>query len=144
MKKLPPLNWLRSFEASARHLNFTHAAEELNLTQAAISKQIRNLEYTLGTSLFVRLPRGLELSENGAAYLPAVKESIANLPTSAIPGIPKIHIGSTNSSSLKSTCLIILIPDSVTFFYLKHCLFDINRVLFISLKSMCYPNRHII
>ena len=79
MKKLPPLNWLRSFEASARHLNFTHAASELNLTQAAISKQIRNLEYSLGTHLFVRLPRGLELSEDGAAYLPVVKDSIAKL-----------------------------------------------------------------
>lgn len=79
MKKLPPLNWLRSFEASARHLNFTHAAEELNLTQAAISKQIRNLEYSLGANLFTRRPRGLELSEDGAAYLPAVKESISTL-----------------------------------------------------------------
>lgn len=79
MKKLPPLNWLRSFEASARHLNFTHAANELSLTQAAISKQIRNLEYSLGTDLFIRLPRGLQLSEDGAAYLPAVKESIAKL-----------------------------------------------------------------
>jgi LysR family glycine cleavage system transcriptional activator len=79
MKKLPPLNWLRSFEVSARHLNFTRAANELNLTQAAISKQIRNLEYSLGTNLFVRLPRGLELSEDGAAYLPVVKDSIAKL-----------------------------------------------------------------
>jgi len=79
MKKLPPLNWLRSFEASARHLNFTHAAAELNLTQAGISKQVRNLEYSLGTDLFIRLPRGLQLSEDGAAYLPAVKESIAKL-----------------------------------------------------------------
>jgi LysR family glycine cleavage system transcriptional activator len=79
MKKLPPLNWLRSFEVSAKHLNFTRAANELNLTQAAISKQIRNLEYSLGTNLFVRLPRGLELSEDGAAYLPVVKDSIAKL-----------------------------------------------------------------
>lgn len=79
VKKLPPLNWLRAFESSARHLSFTLAANELNLTQAAISKQIKNLEFSLGVNLFVRLPRSLELSEDGAAYLPAVKESIDRL-----------------------------------------------------------------
>jgi LysR family glycine cleavage system transcriptional activator len=79
VKKLPPLNWLRAFESSARHLSFTLAASELNLTQAAISKQIKNLEFSLGVNLFVRLPRSLVLSEDGAAYLPAVKESIDRL-----------------------------------------------------------------
>lgn len=79
VKKLPPLNWLRAFESSARHLSFTLAANELNLTQAAVSKQIKNLEFSLGVNLFVRRPRSLELSEDGAAYLPAVKESIDRL-----------------------------------------------------------------
>lgn len=78
-KKLPPLNWLRSFEASARCLNFTLAAEELNLTQAAVSKQVKNLESSLGVILFKRLPRGLELTKSGAAYLPAVHEAIERL-----------------------------------------------------------------
>ena len=78
-KKLPPLNWLRSFEASARHLSFTHAATELNLTQAAISQQVKGLETQLGAALFKRLPRGLELTDAGAAYLPAVHESIERL-----------------------------------------------------------------
>lgn len=78
-KKLPPLNWLRSFEASARHLSFTHAATELNLTQAAISQQVKGLETQLGTALFKRLPRGLELTDAGAAYLPAIHESIERL-----------------------------------------------------------------
>ncbi|MBY4678120.1 transcriptional regulator GcvA [Marinobacterium arenosum] len=78
-KKLPPLNWLRSFEASARHLSFTHAATELNLTQAAISQQVKGLETQLGAALFKRLPRGLELTDAGAAYLPAVRESIERL-----------------------------------------------------------------
>ncbi|MGB0496512.1 MAG: transcriptional regulator GcvA [Kangiellaceae bacterium] len=78
-KRLPPLNWLRSFESSARHLSFTHAANELNLTQAAISQQIKGLESQLGTILFNRLPRGLELTAAGAAYLPAVHESIERL-----------------------------------------------------------------
>ena len=78
-KKLPPLNWLRSFEATARHLNFTHAAGELNLTQAAISQQVKKLETQLGMTLFKRLPRGLELTDAGKAYLPVVHECIRQL-----------------------------------------------------------------
>lgn len=78
-KRLPPLNWLRSFEAAARHLSFTHAALELNLTQAAVSQQIKALECQLGAVLFNRLPRGLELTDAGSAYLPAVHESIERL-----------------------------------------------------------------
>jgi len=50
-KRLPPLNWLRSFEAAARHLNFTLAAAELNMTQATISQQIKGLESQLGCAL---------------------------------------------------------------------------------------------
>jgi LysR family transcriptional regulator, glycine cleavage system transcriptional activator len=78
-KKTPPLNWLRSFEAAARHMSFTQAAGELNMTQAAISQQIKALEGHLGTSLFKRLPRSLELTEAGRAYLPAVHEAIERL-----------------------------------------------------------------
>lgn len=78
-KRLPPLNWLRSFEAAARHLNFTQAAAELNLTQAAISQQVKGLESQLGVSLFKRLPRGLELTEPGQAYMPVVHEAVERL-----------------------------------------------------------------
>ena len=78
-KRLPPLNWLRSFEASARLLSFTHAASELNLTQAAVSQQLKGLESQLGVTLFKRLPRGLELTEAGLAYLPIVHEAISSL-----------------------------------------------------------------
>tara|TARA_R110001583_G_scaffold305_7_gene2760 strand:- start:7451 stop:8344 length:894 start_codon:yes stop_codon:yes gene_type:complete len=78
-KRLPPLNWLRSFEATARYLSFTHAAVELNLTQAAISQQIKGLEHQLGTVLFTRLSSGLELTNAGAAYLPVVHESVERI-----------------------------------------------------------------
>ncbi|GGO81958.1 transcriptional regulator [Marinobacterium nitratireducens] len=78
-KRLPPLNWLRSFEVSARHLNFTQAATELNLTQAAISQQVKGLETQLGTPLFKRLPRGLELTDAGKAYLPPVRDAVESL-----------------------------------------------------------------
>lgn len=80
-KKLPPLNWLRAFEATARHLNFTHAAGELHLTQAAISQQVKGLESQLGMPLFKRLPRGLELTDAGKGYLPVVHECIRRLAT---------------------------------------------------------------
>lgn len=78
-KRLPPLNWLRSFEAAARHLNFTQAAAELHMTQAAISQQIKGLEAQLGCALFKRLPRGLALTDSGRAYIPGVRESIEKL-----------------------------------------------------------------
>lgn len=81
-KRLPPLNWLRAFEVSARLLNFTHAAEELNLTQAAISQQVKALESQLGVALFKRLPRRLELTEAGKSYFPVVRESVERLAAS--------------------------------------------------------------
>jgi len=77
--QFPPLNWLRAFEASARHLSFTHAAGELNLTQAAISKQVKLLEHYLREQLFHRKPRSLVLTKVGAAYLPKVRDAFERL-----------------------------------------------------------------
>ena len=67
-----PLNALRAFEAAARHLTLSKAAVELCVTQAALSHQIRNLEDRLGVSLFRRVPRGLVLTEEGAALAPVL------------------------------------------------------------------------
>ena len=75
-RRLPPLNSLRTFEAAGRHLNFTSAAEELCVTQAAISHQIKALEEYLGATLFVRSPRILELTEAGAKLLPVVQTAL--------------------------------------------------------------------
>jgi len=61
----PPLHWLRAFSASARHLSFTDAAQELLITQSAVSKQVRLLEQALGQQLFIRRHRGLTLTEAG-------------------------------------------------------------------------------
>jgi LysR family glycine cleavage system transcriptional activator len=77
--QMPPLPWLRAFEASARHLSFTNAATELNLTQAAISKQVKLLEHYLREPLFERLPRSLTLTKVGAAYLPKVNDAFERL-----------------------------------------------------------------
>ncbi|MDR5782514.1 LysR family transcriptional regulator [Caballeronia sp. LZ065] len=74
-----PLNALRAFEASARHLSFTRAAQELSVTQAAVSQQVRALEERLGTPLFKRLPRGLGLTDEGRALLPVLSESFGRM-----------------------------------------------------------------
>ncbi|MEQ8707812.1 MAG: transcriptional regulator GcvA [Rhodospirillales bacterium] len=73
---LPPLNTLRVFEAAARHLSFTRAAEELNVTQAAVSHQIKALEERLGITLFKRMNRALMLTDAGQAYYPSIREAI--------------------------------------------------------------------
>ena len=70
-----PLNALRAFEAAARHLSFTRAADELCVSQAAVSHQVKALEQRLGTVLFRRLPRGLSLTDEGAALVPVLRDS---------------------------------------------------------------------
>ncbi len=76
---LPSLNGLRAFEAAARHLSFTRAASELNVTQTAISHQIRRLEEQLGIRLFLRRNRALLLTREAQAYLPAVRAAFEDL-----------------------------------------------------------------
>ena len=70
-----PLNAFRAFEASARHLSFTRAAIELNVTQAAVSHQVKGLEEQLGVVLFRRLPRGLMITAEGESLLPVLRDS---------------------------------------------------------------------
>lgn len=74
---LPPLGWLQAFEAAARLESFTLAGDELSRSQATVSQQIRNLESRLGSELFHRLPRGVELTLDGAAYMPHVRSAFA-------------------------------------------------------------------
>jgi LysR family glycine cleavage system transcriptional activator len=77
--RLPSLNGLRAFEAAARHLSFTQAATELNVTQTAISHQIRRLEDELGIKLFVREKRSLTLTPQARNYLPGVRAAFQDL-----------------------------------------------------------------
>ncbi|MCO8591662.1 beta-lactamase transcriptional regulator PenR [Burkholderia multivorans] len=76
-----PLNALRAFESSARHLNFTRAGLELSVTQAAVSQQVRALEERLGCALFTRLPRGLDLTDEGRALLPVLSDAFSRIET---------------------------------------------------------------
>jgi len=76
-----PLNALRAFEASARHLNFTRAALELHVSQGAVSHQVAQLEERLGVRLFRRLPRGLALTAEGQALAPILADAFDRIGT---------------------------------------------------------------
>lgn len=75
-RKLPPLNSLKAFEAAGRHLSFTQAADELHVTQAAVSHQIKSLEEHLNAALFIRFPRRLELTDAGAELLAILSQCL--------------------------------------------------------------------
>jgi DNA-binding transcriptional LysR family regulator len=101
-RSLPPLNALRAFEAAARHLSFTLAAEELHVTQAAVSHQIKALEAYLGVQLFRRMPRRLFLTEEGQALLPEVSAGFDRL-AQAVARVGSPALGGTLSVTLLTT-----------------------------------------
>ena len=78
-ERLPPLNALRCFDVASKHLSFTKAAAELNVTHSAVSHQIKALETWLGAPLFRRVNRGLVLTNAGQAYLKPVRDSFERL-----------------------------------------------------------------
>lgn len=98
-RPLPPLNALKSFEAAARLRSLTRAAEELYVTQGAISQQVKLLEEYLNTALFIRKPRGLELTDAARAYLPLLTEAFGMLQT----GTHELF-GSDHRALLKVKC----------------------------------------
>ncbi|WP_375230113.1 LysR family transcriptional regulator [Roseobacter sp. S98] len=77
--RLPPLEWVRAFEAAARLGSFTAAADEIGLTQAAVSQRIGQLEKRLGVGLFHRRPRNISLTVEGEAWLPHVRHALDGL-----------------------------------------------------------------
>lgn len=77
--KLPPLAPIRAFEAAARHLSFTRAAAELHVTQGAVSQQVKQLEKHFGFTLFRRLPRKLELTDEGRAFHEVVGSALRQI-----------------------------------------------------------------
>ena len=84
-RTLPPLGWFRSFESAAQHGSFTAAADELGLTQPAVSQQIRLLEARLGCRLFDRNPRGISLTDDGRKLLPEITRAIDTLRSATQP-----------------------------------------------------------
>lgn len=83
VKALPPLAWFRAFEAAARRLSFTAAAEEIGMTQSAVSQHVRSLETSLGVGLFIRRARGLVLTDDGRKLLPKVGSALETLTAAA-------------------------------------------------------------
>ncbi|NNL18757.1 MAG: LysR family transcriptional regulator, partial [Boseongicola sp.] len=77
--RLPPLTALRAFDAAARHMSFSKAADELNVTPAALSFQIKSLEDHLGAPVFRRLNRAIELTEAGRVLAPGARDGFATL-----------------------------------------------------------------
>lgn len=78
-RRLPPFPAIRAFEAAARHLSFKQAADELNVTQSAISHQIKALERYLGVVLFRRKPQGVDLTDAGKTYLPLIGGALSRI-----------------------------------------------------------------
>ena len=109
-RRLPPLNSLKAFEAAARHLSFTKAADELHVTPAAISHQIKALEDYCGAPLFRRLTRALVLTETGQAALPALREGFDKLAEAAARLVPDPRSGLLTISVAPTFCAKWLMP----------------------------------
>lgn len=114
-RRLPPLNALKAFEAASRHLSFTRAAEELFVTQAAISHQIKLLEDSLGLKLFRRKNRTLLLTEEGQSYSLDIKDIFLSLTEATEKLLSKTATGTLTVSSPPSFAIQWLVPHLANF-----------------------------
>lgn len=133
---LPPVNWLRAFEVTARHMSFTEAANELGVTQSAVSQRIKALEAHFGQGLFHRLPRGLKLTPAGESLVPLLQETFRRL----ADGINEI-VGRPGANCLTVQCTLgfaglWLAPRIATFRALHP---EIELRLITSVWSAEYP-----
>ncbi len=109
-RQLPPLNALRVFEAAARHLSFTRAADELHVTQAAVSHQVKALEDWVGQKLFRRLNRALALTDAGQAYLPVIRDAFDRIDAGTARLRRSDRAGHLTVSVLASFAALWLVP----------------------------------
>jgi LysR family transcriptional regulator, glycine cleavage system transcriptional activator len=124
-RRLPPFAALRAFEAAARLLSFTRAAEELTITQAAISHQIRGLEDWLGIALFHRHGRALTLTEAGRAYFPDVRSAI-DLLAEATARLPRAGTTPTLTVSTLSSFAAKWLLPRLSVFQERHSDLDVR------------------
>jgi LysR family glycine cleavage system transcriptional activator len=109
--QLPSLAALRTFEAAARHLSFTHAASELNLTQSAVSRQIRLMEEYLGVLLFQRVRKRLILTDAGQTYVAEIRSALAQMQAATVNLLAnKGRGGILNFAAPPAFCMKWLIP----------------------------------
>jgi LysR family glycine cleavage system transcriptional activator len=109
-RRLPPLNALPSFEAAARHLSFSKAAEELHVTHGAVSRAVRHLEDRLGVPLFVRATRAVSLTPIGASYAAEVRDALDHLAAATVAVTGQQSSGMLNISTLDSFAAKWLVP----------------------------------
>ena len=114
--RLPPLNALKVFESAARHLSLKRAAHELNVTPAAISHQVKQLEDYLGIQLFRRLNRGIELTPAARAALPQLSAGFEALAQAVAALRPKTDTGQLTISAAPSFATRWLVPRLHRFF----------------------------
>lgn len=114
-RRLPPLNSLKVFEAAARHLSFTRAAEELFVTQAAVSHQIKTLEDFLGLKLFRRRNRSLLLTEEGQSYFLDIKDVFTSLSEATDKVLERSEKGALTISLPPSFAIQWLVPRLADF-----------------------------
>lgn len=124
---LPPLNALRSFEATARHLSLKGAAEELNVTPPAVSHQIKALELHLGFTLFQRLRRGLRLTPKGEAYFHRITNSLEAIAT-ATKDIRESGVPSTFTIAVPPHFLTAWLLPRLSGFVKKYGVLDLRII----------------
>jgi LysR family glycine cleavage system transcriptional activator len=109
-RRLPPLNALPSFEAAARHLSFSKAADELHVTHGAVSRAVRHLENRLGVQLFVRATRSVRLTPIGSSYAAEVRQALDHLAAATIATTEQPSSGVLNASTMDSFAAKWLVP----------------------------------
>ncbi|WP_299831066.1 LysR family transcriptional regulator [uncultured Roseobacter sp.] len=114
-KSLPPLTWFRAFEAAARHLSFTLAADELGFTQSAISQHVRALEDRLGCQLFVRANRSLQLTDAGRLLVPDVTAAMSLLTQAVRRFLPDGDRAKLTIATSASIAHFVIVPQIATF-----------------------------
>ena len=125
VRRLPPLNALRAFEAAARHMSFTRAAAELNVTQAAVSHQVKTLEERLGLNLFRRHNRNLFLTDEGQAYFPAVRDALDAL-SAATENLRSLDTGGVLTVSVLPSFAARWLVPRLGRFRARHPEFDVR------------------
>jgi LysR family glycine cleavage system transcriptional activator len=124
-RQLPPMNSLKAFEVAGRLLSFTRAADELNVTQAAISHQIKLIEEYLGVTLFDRYPRRLSLTTQGEALLPEVIEAFDRV-SSAISAVKLNQPSNILSVRLAPSFAAKWLSPRLKYFWLQYPEINLN------------------